>query len=183
MTNYIYKVSQMLAFVPFMAIPTVSLASHIGSIDTTPSAVEVSIDDIRQERADAIDLYFRERSMPLEGTGMTFVLVAEKYGLDWSLLPAIGVRESSGGKAACGHNPFGWGSCKLHNFVSYEQAIEALGKNLGGANQKTARYYAGKSTKEKLYYYNGTVVPTYPDEVLAIMDKIESNVGSEIAMK
>lgn len=182
MTNYIYKVSQMLAFVPFMAIPTVSLASHIASVDVTPAAVEVTIDDLRQERADAINQYFHDRSMPLEGTGMTFVLVAEKYGLDWSLLPAIAVRESSGGKAACGHNPFGWGSCKLHNFVSYEQAIEALGKNLGGANQKTARYYAGKSTKDKLYYYNGTVVPTYPDEVLSIMDKIESN-ASEIAMK
>ena len=153
-----------------------ALTSHIGSLDTSaPAAIEVSVDDLRKEKAEAIDTYFKERSMPLEGTGMTFVLVAEKYGLDWRLLPAIGVRESSGGKAACGFNPFGWGSCKLHNFGSYEQAIEALGKNLGGANPKTARYYAGKSTKEKLYYYNGTVVPTYPDEVLAIMKKIESD--------
>lgn len=176
MIKNIYKVSKILAFVPFMAIPSVSLASHIGSLDTDPVAkVEVSAEDLRKEKAEAIDTYFKERSMPLEGTGMTFVLVAEKYGLDWRLLPAIGVRESSGGKAACGHNPFGWGSCKLHNFGSYEQAIEALGKNLGGANPTTARYYAGKSTKEKLYYYNGTVVPTYPDEVLAIMNKIEND--------
>lgn len=176
MIKNIYKVSQILAFVPFMAIPSVSLASHISSLDTEPvTKAEVSAEDLRKVKAEAIDSYFRERSMPLEGTGMTFVLVAEKYGLDWRLLPAIGVRESSGGKAACGHNPFGWGSCKLHNFVSYEQAIEALGKNLGGANPTTARYYAGKSTKDKLYYYNGTVVPTYPDEVLAIMNKIEAD--------
>jgi hypothetical protein len=175
MTNYIYTVSRMLAFVPFMAVPSMALTSHIGSIDTSaPSAIEVSVDDLRKEKAEAIDTYFKERSMPLEGTGMTFVLVAEKYGLDWRLLPAIGVRESSGGKAACGFNPFGWGSCKLNNFKSFEQAIEALGKNLGGANPKTARYYAGKSTMEKLYYYNGTVVPEYPDEVVAIMKKIES---------
>ncbi len=184
MIKNIYKVSQIIAFVPFMAIPTISLASHIGSLDTEAQNVqEVSIEDLRKEKAEAIDLYFKERSMPLLGTGMTFVLVAEKYGLDWRLLPAIGVRESSGGKAACGNNPFGWGSCKLHNFGSYEQAIEALGKNLGGGNPKTARYYAGKSTKEKLYYYNGTVVPSYPDEVLAIMKKIESNMDGEIAMK
>ncbi len=175
MIQHIYKASQFLAFVPFMAIPSVSLASHIASLDTEPVAkVEVSVEDLRKQRAEAIDVYFKERSMPLQGTGMAFVLVAEKYGLDWRLLPAIGVRESSGGKAACGYNPFGWGSCKLHNFNSFEQAIEALGKNLGGANQKTARYYAGKSTMEKLYYYNGTVVPTYPDEVIAIMKKIES---------
>ncbi len=177
MIKNIYKVSQILAFVPFMAIPSISLASHIGSLETSATTVvEVSQDDIRKQKADAIDTYFRERSMPLLGTGMTFVLVAEKYGLDWRLLPAIGIRESSGGKAACGNNPFGWGSCKLHNFVSYEQAIEALGKNLGGANPKTARYYAGKSTMDKLYYYNGTVVPTYPSEVLAIMKKIESDI-------
>lgn len=176
MIKNIYKVSQILAFVPFMAIPSVSLASHIGSLDTTPvTKVEISVEDLRQQKADAINTYFKERSMPLNGTGMTFVLVAEKYGLDWRLLPAIGIRESSGGKAACGYNPFGWGSCKLSNFSSYEQAIEALGKNLGGGNPKTARYYAGNTTKEKLYYYNGTVLPSYPDEVLAIMKKIETD--------
>ncbi len=175
MIKKFYKVSQILAFVPFMAIPSVSLPSNIGSLNTTPvTKVEVSVNDLRKQKAEAIDTYFKGRSMPLEGTGMNFVLVAEKYGLEWSLLPAIAVRESSGGKAACGYNPFGWGSCKLHNFHSYEEAIEALGRNLGGANPNTARYYAGNSSKEKLYYYNGTVVPTYPDEVLAIMDKIES---------
>lgn len=176
MLNKIYKVSQVLAFVPFIAIPSTSLASNIGSLSFSPiTKEEVSIDDIREERAAYIDTYFKDRSMPLKGTGMTFVLVAEKYGLDWRLLPAIAVRESSGGKAACGFNPFGWGSCKIHNFSSWEQAIETLGKNLGGANAKTARYYAGKSTEDKLYYYNGTVVPTYPDEVLAIMKKIETD--------
>lgn len=176
MIKNIYKVSQILAFVPFMAIPSISLASHIGSLETDPvTKVEVSVEDLRQQRADAIDGFFKKRNMPMEGTGKTFVLVAEKYGLDWRLLPAIAIRESSGGKQACGYNPFGWGSCKLHNFVSYEQAIEALGRNLGGAAPRTSSYYAGKSTKEKLYYYNGTVLPEYPDEVIAIMNMIESD--------
>ncbi len=176
MIKNIYKASRILAFVPFMAIPSFSLVSHIGSLNATPvTKVEVSVDELRQQKADAIDVYFHERSMPLEGTGMTFVLVAEKYGLDWTLLPAIAVRESSGGKQACGNNPFGWGSCKLHNFSSYEHAIEALGKNLGGANPSTASYYAGKSTMQKLYNYNGTVVPTYPSEVAQIMKRIETD--------
>ncbi|TXI09878.1 MAG: hypothetical protein E6Q68_09255 [Polynucleobacter sp.] len=178
MTKYILTISRMFAFVPFMAIPSTALIANIGSLNTAPvTSVVETVDELRQQKADAIDTYFRERSMPLHGTGMTFVLVAEKYGLDWRLLPAIGIRESSGGKAACGYNPFGWGSCKLSNFKSYEQAIESLGKNLGGANPNTARYYAGKSTMEKLYYYNGTVLPTYPDEVLAIMKKIETDMN------
>lgn len=174
MIKKIYKVTQILAFVPFMAIPSISVASNIGSLATSPVAKEeVSIEDIREQRAAAINRYFSQRSMPLEGTGMTFVLVAEKYGLDWRLLPAIGVRESSGGKAACKYNAFGWGSCKLgHNFNSYEEAIESIGKNLGGGNKATARYYAGKSTSEKLYAYNGSVEPPYIGEVLAIMSMI-----------
>lgn len=176
MIKNIYKVSQILAFVPFMAVPSISLSSHIGSLEIDPvTKVEVSVEDVRQEKAKAIDNFFKRRSMPMEGTGKTFVLVAEKYGLDWRLLPAIAVRESSGGKQACGFNPFGWGSCKLSNFSSYEQAIESLGKNLGGANPRTAAYYAGKSSLEKLYYYNGTVEPAYPGEVIAIMNMIESD--------
>ncbi len=175
MIQKIYKVTQILAFVPFMAIPSVSVTSHIGSLETKPTIKEVvSVEDIRKERAEAINKFYKERNMPLAGSGMTFVLVAEKYGLDWRLLPAIGVRESSGGKAACGYNAFGWGSCKLgHNYNSYEEAIEAIGKNLGGANKNTARYYAGKSTEEKLYAYNGSVEPPYIGEVLAIMDMID----------
>lgn len=157
-----------------MAIPSISATSHIGSLETKPVTKEVvSVEDIRKEQAKAIDTFFKERSMPLHGTGMTFVLTAEKYGLDWRLLPAIGVRESSGGKQACGYNAFGWGSCKLgYNYTSYEEAIEAVGRNLGGANKNTARYYAGKSTEEKLYHYNGSVEPPYTGEVLAIMDMI-----------
>ena len=174
MIKNFYKVTQILAFVPFMAIPSISVASNIGSLETRPiTKEEVRVENIRQERADAIDKYFKDRSMPLHGTGMTFVLVSEKYGLDWRLLPAIGVRESSGGKAACKYNAFGWGSCKLgHNYYSYEEAIESIGKNLGGANKNTARYYAGKSTEVKLYHYNGSVEPPYTGEVLAIMDMI-----------
>ena len=166
----------MFAFVPFLTMPSTMLTLNMGSLNTSSvTKTEVSSDDLRQSHADAIDTYFKNHDMPLEGTGMAFILVAEKYGIDWNLLPAIAVRESSGGKQACGYNPFGWGSCKLHNFISYEQAIEALGKNLGGASKNTAKYYAGKSSKEKLYNYNGTVVPTYPDEVLAIMKSIETD--------
>ncbi len=174
MIQKIYKVTQILAFVPFMTIPSISVASHIGSLEAHPvTKVEVSAEDLRKEHAEAIDVFFKDRKMPLRGTGMTFVLVAEKYGLDWRLLPAISVRESSGGKEACGYNPFGWGSCKIHNFYSYEEAIEALGKNLGGANKSTSKYYAGKTTEEKLYYYNGSVEPPYTGEVIAIMEMIE----------
>jgi hypothetical protein len=177
MTKFIQKAGLVLALVPVMAMPNAQLATNTDQFAlNTATKVEKSVDELREQKAKTIDTYFKERSMPLYGSGMTFVLVAEKYGLDYRLLPAIAVRESSGGKKACGYNPFGWGSCKLSNFKSFEEAIENLGKNLGGANPRTARYYAGKSTMEKLYYYNGTVVASYPGEVASIMERIESDI-------
>lgn len=124
----------------------------------------------RNAKIERIDRYFSGRSMPLAGYGAQFVQVAEKYGLDWRLLPAIAIRESSGGKQMCGNNPFGWASCRT-DFESIHEAIEYVGMNLGGENPRTAPYYKNKTTSEKLWSYNGTVNPKYPDEVLAIMEK------------
>ena len=39
--------------------------------------------------------------------------------------------------------------------------------------KKTVLLRMSRTTEEKLYYYNGTVVPTYPKEVLAIMDRLD----------
>lgn len=124
------------------------------------------------ERAKKIDSYFADRDMPLEGYGAKLIAAADKYDLDWRLLPAIAIKESTGGKFACGNNPFGWGSCKI-KFKSFDAAIETVARNLGGANPATEQYYKDTTTKEKLHQYNGTVVPTYTAGVLKFMDLIE----------
>lgn len=117
-------------------------------------------------RPSIIDDYFEARNMPLKGYGKKMVEVADSNGLDWRLLPALSVRESSGGKQMCENNPFGWGSCKI-TFKSIDEAIETVGYKLANLS-----VYKGKTTEIKLYYYNGTVIKTYPQEVIAIMDKI-----------
>ncbi len=124
----------------------------------------------RIQKATLIDDYFHERGMPLEGYGMKMVLEAEKNNLDWRLLPAIALRESSGGKHACDQNPFGWASCK-DDFESFDDAIETVAWNLGGNNPNTDQYYSG-DTRKKLFHYNGSVIRRYPDQVLRIMEKI-----------
>ena len=159
---------------PLFAIPTADMDVIPNAIlNASNDEVAISIEDIRNDRAAKIDAYYGRHDLPLTGYGMQMVLVAEKYGIDWRLIPAIGMRETTGGKFACYNNPFGWGSCKI-KYSSFEESIEALGKNLGGANPRTSYYYAGKTTAEKLYYYNGTVIPSYPKEVMKIMDKIDS---------
>lgn len=136
-------------------------------------ANEVKAEDVLAlERAQKIDAYFSDRNMPLEGYGAKLVAAAQKYDLDWRLLPAIAIKESTGGRFACGNNPFGWGSCRI-KFKSIDAAIDTVARNLGGANPATEQYYKDTTTKEKLHQYNGTVVPTYTAGVLKFMDLIE----------
>lgn len=130
---------------------------------------------IRKIKADAIDNYFEKYDMPLAGTGMKMVTEAENNDLDWRLLAAIAVRESTGGKFDCNkvdHNFFGWGSCKI-GFKSDDEAIETVARNLGGNNPKTSHHYDNKTTKEILRAYNPpSVVPRYAEQVMKIMDAI-----------
>lgn len=143
---------------------------NTSNVITVSDADQAKI-DLDASRAKIIDDYMTARSMPLAGKGSKFIEESNKYNLDWRLLPAISIRETSGGKNACYNNPFGWGSCKI-KFDSFDDAIEVVAKNLGGANPKTSTYYKDQPTMKKLYYYNGTVVASYPSEVVKIMSKI-----------
>lgn len=122
-------------------------------------------------RAERLDQYFSDRDMPLYGYGAEFVVAADNCGLDWRLVAAIGVRESSGGKHLMNNNPFGWGSAKIR-FQNFSDAIEAVTANLCGLNPDTARHYAGMTVYQKLWSYNGSVLASYPREVMDIMDRM-----------
>lgn len=175
------------------SIPVGSISQAVIGVVNTPSivssrqlniqvpnlfAVNNAVDEkleAQKAKAQSIDAYFRVRNMPLEGTGMKMVLEAQKNDLDWRLLPAIAVRESTGGKFACrkvAYNPFGWGSCKI-GFNSNEEAIETVARNLGGNNPKTAHHYDEKTTIQILRAYNPpSVVLKYAQQVIAIMNEI-----------
>ena len=132
-------------------------------------------------KALAIDTYFKEHDMPLEGMGKKMVEEAEKNGIDWNLVAAISVRESTGGIHACigaTHSFLGWGSCKI-NFKSDEEAIEVVSSNLGGNDPDTDQHYANTTTYEKLRKYN-SYIKRYPEQVMKIMDDIQANLVEEI---
>lgn len=130
----------------------------------------------REKKAAKIDAYYGKHDLPLTGYGMTMVLAAEKYGIDPMLIAAIAMRESTGCKFYIKgtYNCFGWGGGKI-KFQSYEHAIDTVALNLGGHNEKTARYYKGKNVKQILDTYNPpSVVATYSAEVMGIMKKIDA---------
>jgi hypothetical protein len=176
-----------------IAIPMLGIAmplsgvSSIINLNVVPiqitgenSAITAQEEVARKEKALAIDTYFKEHDAPLAGHGMKFVLEAEKNEIDWRLLPAIAMRESTGGKHACKSVPnsvFGWGSCKI-SFNSIDESIEIVAKNLGGNNPNTDHHYEGKTTEQILRKYN-SYIKNYPAQVMNIMKDIHDD-GQEI---
>lgn len=68
-----------------------------------------------------IRAFFEARSLPAADYAEEFVYYADKYDLDWRLVPSIALLESTGFKYACKKATFsglGWGSCKI-NFDSF----------------------------------------------------------------
>jgi hypothetical protein len=127
-----------------------------------------------REQGRIIDEYYRMHRMRLAGFGLKMAVEAKKYNLDWRLMPAISVRESSGGRNKCrsvSFNHFGWNSCKT-GFETTDKEIEIIARNLGGANPRTAHFYSGELEKI-LTTYNGNAVPDYAAEVINIMMEID----------
>ena len=158
--------------------PQIVLSQKLNSESSSLFAFNQEIDKEAQTlkvQADAVDAYFKEHNMPLEGKGMKMVQEAKKNGLDYRLLPAISARETTGGRAMCKNpkapnNPFGWGSCHI-GFDSIDESIEVIAKHLGGNMDSTAHHYDNKTTEEILRSYN-SVIPKYVKQVKSIMEDI-----------
>lgn len=85
-------------------------------------------------RAKIIENFFKNYKSPLLSYGDFFVQVADKYRLDYRIMPAIAMQESNGGQKVINnsHNPFGYGiyGNLVIRFSSWEEAIERVGRAL-----------------------------------------------------
>jgi len=121
-----------------------------GSIEIVPAEVFMSkeqLDKLNEDKlkAQKIELFFRVNrgSAPLAEYAQKFVEVANKYGLDYRLLPAIATVESGGGKSNFrSYNAWGWGN---KGFTSFEEGIEVVGRGL-----KTGYIDKGRDTVEEI---------------------------------
>jgi len=165
---------------PLSGVSSISSLTVANNSLTDENSVITTQEEVaRKEKAESIDNYFAKYNAPLEGYGMKFVLEAEKNGLDWRLLPAIAMRETTGGKQACKsakapNNNFGWASCKM-GFESIGQSIEHISKTLGGNNDNVKHYKSEMTTEQILKKYNpDSIVPGYSKQVIKIMKAIDS---------
>lgn len=85
-------------------------------------------------RAKIVQDFFKGYNSTLVNYGQLFITVADKYKLDWRLLPAIAMQESNGGRKAIKetYNPFGYGiyTGLTIRFSSWEEGIERVGRAL-----------------------------------------------------
>jgi len=83
-----------------------------------------------------VDNFLSKHRSPMSGLGAIFVREADKYSLDYRLLPAIAFQESTLGKniPRGSNNAFGWaiytGANKGATFHNWEYAIEVVAQSL-----------------------------------------------------
>lgn len=140
--------------------------------DTTPTTVPIVVasENIRNTdlRVVALEKVFKKYNSPLEPYASDFVKTADKYNVDWKLLPAISGLESSFGvyQMAGSYNSYGWGGGRIY-FPSWESGIDTvisgLKTNYIGDNSYSP-YTIGPTYSES---------PTWAPRVERFMDEID----------
>jgi len=133
-------------------IAAIVISSATSGITLKESSPDLKLEQIKAEKVEKIrslEKFFDGYTSPLKANSKTFVEVAEKYGLDYRLLPAISCMESSCGKLLIegSYNPFGWGiyGNQAIYFKDYDEAIDTVGKGL-----KENYLARGLNTPEKI---------------------------------
>lgn len=114
----------------------------------------------RDTRIDAVHDFFAHYNSPLAEDAQTFVQVADEVQIDYRILPAIAMVESTGGKftpSCAPYNVFGWTSltspCGFYRFSSYSEGIRIVAQKITGDNAY-ADFRATGSASELAKVYN-----------------------------
>ena len=127
------------------------------------------------EREEKLKRFLEKYNSPLVENADTFVEVADEYGMDYRMLPAIACLESGCGKALIegSYNPFGWGvyGDNYIAFDDYDHAIQEVGKGL-----YEGYILKGADTVEKIApIYNPPHYMKWQGDIRFFMDKIENS--------
>jgi hypothetical protein len=118
------------------------------------------------ERLLRLNKFFADGNCPLRNASADFLEAADRYDLDWRLLPSISVVESGGGKVFRNNNVLGWDSCN-RRFKSVRAGIHVVASRLA-----SSALYRDKNLDGVLATYNPD--PEYVARVKSVMRKIGS---------
>lgn len=131
----------------------------------------VSEEDSRSVR---VRQFFQRCGCPAQKWAAEFIAAADKYRLDWRLLPTLAFVESGGGRAARNHNLFGWNN-GAHPFRSPQESIHYVAQRLS-----QSKVYKHKPLEQVLYLFNPKL--PFVARVLRIMDSVGPASLSEPAL-
>ncbi|HZJ18698.1 MAG TPA: hypothetical protein VFD45_03725 [Patescibacteria group bacterium] len=127
----------------------------------------------KDARIEILNQFFVEHKSPLLPYAEDVITAAEKYGLDWRLVPAIGMQESNLCKKEPkeSYNCWGFGvyGKKVTRFDNYPQAIDIVSKAL-------ARDYIGQglvSPQEIMSKYTPSNNGEWADSVTHFINQLK----------
>lgn len=122
----------------------------------TPSPITIPIDNSPKidMRVPVLTKFLENYNSPLAPISIYLVSAADRWGLDYALIPAISMQESGGCKVIPddSYNCWGFGiyGTKVTRFASYENAIDTVAKTI-----------------KETYIKNGLVNPTLLENIWA----------------
>ncbi len=122
-------------------------------------------DALKAKKIEDIRKYLTKRGAPLAANAKDFVEAADMYGIDYRLVAAISIIESSGGLHNFKpYNAWGWGS---YSFKNFKEGIYTVSKGLGG-------YYSrGLDTPNEIsVYYCPPSASSWAGKVSYVMNLI-----------
>jgi hypothetical protein len=143
---FMRKIYPILLFIAILLI-IAFLFNHKGEIVSSVSNVKVEAVHAQEtasssatpviiveedKRIATLEEFLTKKDSPLAPYSKFFIETADKYGLDWTLMPAISGMESNFGKSmpSKSNNPFGLGGGKLMKFTALYDSIEFEAKLL-----------------------------------------------------
>lgn len=124
----------------------------------------VTLEDKRHER---LEVFFQSFGCPAPYHAKEYVGAADSYAIDYRLLPAISVLESTCGIYQRQNNRWGWDSARK-GFASFRAGLEYIARQLA-----QGKYYRNKTLDEKVRMYNPR--PQYARMLKRLMSKIDES--------
>ncbi len=119
---------------------------------------------VKDRRLAFLRNFFEQGNCPAAKLAPIFLEAADRYALDWRLLPSLSFVETSGGKAARNNNLFGWDSGRAA-FSSAAAGIRSVAAYLS-----QSALYRNKDVDGILKTYNGSA--GYGRKVKDVMRRI-----------
>src|SRR5262249_24535266 len=128
----------------FFLSVAISSVTTVSSADTKPAIRPYIRPDQRIVR---LENFFRAHHCPAPFLTSEYVEAADTYSIDYRLLPAVSLRESTCGLYARLNNRWGWNSAKS-GFITLAHGIQHIAHELA-----LGKYYRGKTLDDKLHMY------------------------------